>query len=812
MKRLFIIAIIMMAAIHCWAQAGKWNFYLSYYEVSDVQPAGNTIFFLASGALFTYNVNDESIYEYSQGNGLSSNNIKHIAWCKNAQQLVIIYDNLDIDLLDIDGNITNISSYKNKSTTDNKAINDVFIEGPFAYIATGFGVVKMNVQKQFIENTYRLGNNITQIAAADGFIYGMCPDKNAFFIGDQKLNLIDSNNWRMASLPSGNNAVRQELCVSDGHFISFSERRDTLLIDENGRERKYYQNVFEVNRFLFNNNSIGLENILQLKDDPVRNIYYKEPVYTLSLSGGHIFFLRDNKCYDVDASGYKILDLPGVASIFYDSTHKCYWATSTEDNSLQQMTINTNSGEEQTGLTVTRTGIKANGPKYNYYYSLRNRGGSIIGTDGGLSGNPTQWMSETLGRKPCIQLLNADGTWTVMEDDIKQYTNISYFDICSADIDPLDSTHIAACSRSGVYEFKDGKFLKHWTITNSPLTSALSNNLQYVEVTGIVYDDNGDLWVLNGYVDNILFKLTHDGEWQNLTPAFFVDMNDSNLRNPRHPQFDSKGRLWFCIDHSWLPAIYCYDPKTEELLSFQKPFQNQDGVTLNIVDGIHAIQLDKDENVWVGTDVGLFVLMADDANSQNKVFTQVKIPRNDGTNFADYLLADINISSIAIDAANRKWIGTNGNGVYLVNSDNTEVLQHFTTNDSPLLSDAIEAIAINAKRGEVFFGTANGLCSYMSDVTHSYDELTEDNVYAYPNPVQPDYTGPITVTGLTMNADVKIVTPNGKLVAQGRSTSGNFTWDGCDMSGKRVASGVYMVLTATAEGKKGVVCKIAIVR
>ena len=100
----------------------------------------------------------------------------------------------------------------------------------------------------------------------------------------------------------------------------------------------------------------------------------------------------------------------------------------------------------------------------------------------------------------------------------------------------------------------------------------------------------------------------------------------------------------------------------------------------------------------------------------------------------------------------------------------------------------------------------------MNDVTHSYDELTEDNVYAYPNPVQPDYTGPITVTGLTMNADVKIVTPNGKLVAQGRSTSGNFTWDGCDMSGKRVASGVYMVLTATAEGKKGVVCKIAIVR
>ncbi|MDY6409682.1 MAG: T9SS type A sorting domain-containing protein, partial [Prevotella sp.] len=137
---------------------------------------------------------------------------------------------------------------------------------------------------------------------------------------------------------------------------------------------------------------------------------------------------------------------------------------------------------------------------------------------------------------------------------------------------------------------------------------------------------------------------------------------------------------------------------------------------------------------------------------------------------------------------------------------------HFMPENSKLLSNNIESIAINDETGEVFFGTDRGLCSFMSNATSPSDEMTTDNVYAYPNPVSPDYTGLITVTGLTYDADVKIVTSNGVLVAQGRSNGGSFTWDGCDTKGRKVASGVYMVQTATSTGEKGTVCKIAIVR
>ena len=153
-----------------------------------------------------------------------------------------------------------------------------------------------------------------------------------------------------------------------------------------------------------------------------------------------------------------------------------------------------------------------------------------------------------------------------------------------------------------------------------------------------------------------------------------------------------------------------------------------------------------------------------------------------------------------------------GNGVYLISADNMTQLQHFTVENSNLLSNTVLDIDINNETGEVFFGAANGLCSYMSDATTTYDEMTKDNVWAYPNPVTPDYQGLITVVGLTLNADVKILASNGALVAEGRSSGGTFTWNGCDKNGDPVASGVYMVATAKADGSKGTVCKIAIVR
>jgi hypothetical protein len=190
---------------------------------------------------------------------------------------------------------------------------------------------------------------------------------------------------------------------------------------------------------------------------------------------------------------------------------------------------------------------------------------------------------------------------------------------------------------------------------------------------------------------------------------------------------------------------------------------------------------------------------------------QIKVPRNDGSNYADYLLNGVSINHIAIDGGNRKWFATSGSGVFLISADNLTQISNFKEDNSKLLSNNITSVSINPKTGKVYFLTDKGLCSYMSDATEPSEEMTKDNVYAYPNPVTPDYKGLITVTGLTFNADVKICATNGALVAEGRSNGGTFTWDGCDREGRRVVSGIYMVVTATADGKKGTVCRIAVI-
>ena len=171
----------------------------------------------------------------------------------------------------------------------------------------------------------------------------------------------------------------------------------------------------------------------------------------------------------------------------------------------------------------------------------------------------------------------------------------------------------------------------------------------------------------------------------------------------------------------------------------------------------------------------------------------------------------VNIKGIAIDGAGRKWFATASNGAYLISEDNNTQLEHFTTDNSPLLSDNIESIAINNTTGEVYFGTDKGLCSYMGDATTANESMSKDNVWAYPNPVKPSYTGNITIQGLSYDTDIKITTSNGILVNEGRSNGGTYVWNGNDLKGKRVASGIYMVETATSSGEKGTVCKIAII-
>ena len=456
--------------------------------------------------------------------------------------------------------------------------------------------------------------------------------------------------------------------------------------------------------------------------------------------------------------------------------------------------------EDKSALKQIISTLQPGGPKYNNFYGMRFVN-NLLYTCGGLWGHLID-----AGRPGTIQLLDK-GNWTIYDDSIAAKTGIKYVDVNSVDVDPLDPNHVFAGAKSGLYEFQNGKFIKHYNSENSLITSFNNTSKNYQLITSVKFDTDGNLWMLNSQSpsNQSLIEYTKDGKWvSHHKPELY------NLGSLECLMQDSRGLLWFVNNHHELPSIYCYQASTDQLNKYSS-FVNEDGATLSPV-FVRYVTEDKNQDIWIGTNIGPLLLYKKDITSDTPIFTQVKVPRNDGTNYADYLLSGVDISCIAIDGSNRKWFGTNGNGIYVISNDCLTQIYHFTTNNSNLLSNNIEAIAINEQTGEVFAGTDKGLCSYMSDASSPNNEMTKDNVWAYPNPVKPDYTGLITITGLSFDADIKIVTTNGILVNQGRSNGGTYTWNGKDQKGKKVASGIYMVETATSDGSKGTVCKIAIVK
>lgn len=507
------------------------------------------------------------------------------------------------------------------------------------------------------------------------------------------------------------------------------------------------------------------------------------------VSGDNISFANSNDITVSTDNGY-------TEYITYDSSNKCYWSNQ-KDGKLQSYTLNDNNTRN-----ITRSGINPDSPKYNYFGFLK------IHQDKLYSCNGIGW---DFGHPASIQIFDFyNDVWTTLNNEgVSEKYGLKYKDIITIDIDPLDSRRIMAGAQTGLYEIYDGQVIKHWNQENSPIYSHYNvsdGNKNYNIITSLIFDNKGDLWVANtGSRKNTMLKLNTDYTWSVLDNS----MSGQNAGFLKFKSFNENGMLWINNNEREHPAVYLYDPATKTKNEYSN-FINEDGVKFNNVSGCKDIAEDKDGNIWVGIDQGLLVLTKEYQNDPTKGFYQIKVPRNDGTNLADYLLSGIDITAIAIDNANRKWIGTDGSGLYLISEDNMVEEEHFTTTNSSILSNNIQSLVID-DTGKVYIGTDKGLCSYQSEASTTNDEMTKDNVWAYPNPVRPDYTGMITITGLSFNADVKITTSNGVLVSEGRSTGGSFQWDGNDLKGKRVASGIYMVNTATEDEKSGTVCKIAII-
>ena len=413
-------------------------------------------------------------------------------------------------------------------------------------------------------------------------------------------------------------------------------------------------------------------------------------------------------------------------------------------------------------------------------------------------------------------------TWTTLLAPSDAQLGYEAVDANCMAFDPNDATHFWVGSRSGLIEYRNYNYYTIFNCDNSTLKSiGHSSNNSQVLISSMTYDDNGNLWIMNSRTNTPIncYSNNSNNPWKTF-PHKDLDFTGRNSIDMQEAFISStNGLMWWAntygVPEKTTSGVFVYD-YTNNILHKYGSFINQNGEAIETAK-VYGVSEDRNGNMWIASLSGPFYIDKEDVPSSPNfdiplIFNQPIINRNDDSNLGDYLLSSVPIRCIRFDTANRKWMGSTTSGVFIISSDNQTEIEHFTTENSPLPADEIYDIKIDDNTGIVYISTSRGLCSYQTDITSGYGTLDEDNIYSYPNPVSPDYTGPITIKGLYEQCQIKITTSSGYIVHKGIVSGGSYKWDGCDQNGNRVASGVYMVLVETPEGSKGCVTKIAVLK
>lgn len=764
-KKTFLLIVMLLAAFAARSE-NRWTFYGAYHNSLVNIPTGNAVYSLCDGSLFSFSPSDNEVRTYDKTTGFSDADISYMAYCSSLKCLVLVYSNSNIDIFYPEsGSIANLPQLMNSSLSD-KTVNDLTVSGTNAYISTGSGLSVVDIKRLEFSKTYTLGGEVNSAVVLDGDIYAAL--SSGIVKGDVSKNLLDFSNWEKFS-----SGTFQTIRAFAGKLYGYS--RKVYAINSDGS----YTTVIADNMkffcadnsdYLFFGNSAG--------------------VYSLSADGTTARIYKSNS--------FKYLS-------YADGT---YWASLGFDGT-QKFSAGADGMLQPSGSAVT-----LNSPIRNYCAFMNMSPSNRLLVAGGSLNYNGQNYDGTL-------YSYSNGKFTNFEDTVSARTGFLYRNLTGVAEDPNDPEHVFATSaETGLYEFRNGKYVNHYDYRNSLLQSVLPGDTYayfYVRTGGLQFDPSGNLWMLNDEVDTVVKILTPEGKWH----AIYLDAL-SKYPTFDHMIFDNAGRAWFThrrtTNGGHNAGVACLDVNgtlgdtSDDTFTFRYRFTNEDGTTYtpNTVD---AIAKDNDGRIWIGTVEGPFLVENPD-NFANTDFTfeQVKVPRNDGTDNADYLLTGVPITAIAVDAANRKWFGTKGAGVFLVSADNIETIYNFTSSNSPLVSDNILSLAVNNETGEVMIGTDKGLMSYSEGKINPGNTVKDSDLKIYPNPVRPDYYGDVTIESLPMNAEIKITTTGGQLVRTAKAANGFYKWDVKDSNGAGVGSGVYYVLVVTSDGKHGARGRIVVVR
>ena len=728
---------------------------------------------VAEGSLYTYGKDDNSIKQYYKGNGLNDNTISLIRYNKQTKSLLIIYDNSNIDILE-GGVATNLPYLSTSTSIRDKQINSVLVNDEYAYLSTAFGIVVVNMAKKEIKDTYKLSLNITSCAIQNGNIYASTTNKaevsSGIIYASLKENLLDKANWKPYGLSN----------LSDSHTISaIASFKNTLfyLVSQQGI---FYENNGELSRII-NSSTLKYMKVIGEK--------------LACIDNSRVFIVSDTQKFDqINLS---------INDISTYQTDK-YWIAEGSKGLRSIQRKGSNSFE------ALNEPIILDGPYSNSAFDIVCKNDKVYMIIGGkdlLNG-------KRFDKGGYILTYDYDKWSFIDPKEAQKKLNLprnprDYTSIAVTTDDSNDEIVYASSMGDGVIQYKNGTPVQSYNEKNAFKETAGGYGSGYCYIDGLAFDKNGNLWMTSSEVNHAVLVLDKAGAWHRLdieqlrgvytiNDILITSTNDKWIYVPRNTP-----KLVMIPNSESLDEVSSYEFTT---------LIDTDGKELT-PSNYTCVAEDKDGYIWVGTNRGaVYFTKPRISSAEDKAATRctrVKYTNEETGNLA-YFLDNVVVTTLKVDAGNRKWIGTKGNGVYVLDNDNETIVYQFNTTNRPLLSDNIYDIEINDKTGEVFIGTDKGLNSYQGEASEGKSDYSE--IYAYPNPVRPEHMDKVTIVGLMDNSNVKITDLNGNIIYQTKSLGGQAIWNCRSANGSRVATGVYLVLAFTEEASESVVTKIIVVK
>lgn len=769
--RLYLVFIAFSFNLSAQIGTGQWRLHVPNKKAIDVVAHDNMVFAAFENGLLEYDIDANETSLLTDVNSLSDINLACLSYYNPENALYIGYDNGNIDKI-VDDQVINIPAIRLAEIVGNKRINKIVPFQGYLYFATGFGIVKIDPVKDEVRETFYPsidGAGILDLAFRGDSIFALTSDR-LLRASINNPALVDPSQWELD--------LRLDVLTSNAY-------KDVEIINDQ---------LF----VLFQNDAYGLDSVFNVKDSG-KEVVYSDP-FSIEIQSINTF---DTRLVINSEGAIYFVNMDYTYNKVFSSYNLGTWF-------IPQNCVTVNGitwvADAQKGLfkfnnEYSITTVTFEGPPKREFYSMDCQSGKLAVVGGGLSSATATYNSSGL-------YLFEDEKWTLRDkSNMTLWNGQNIWDFLCVSINPSDPDQIAVGTYSQLpISIMDasGQVTDTFTPLNSTLqfTEAASTSAM---ITALKYDDVDNLWVLNGYTDKPLNVYSKDGNWY----SFDCGVSAKN-KFSKKMVIDYNGNIWFSISGS---GLYGYNHnETVSDASDDKIVNLNTGELSGTLpsNSVNALAVDFDNEIWIGTDNGFAVLYNSeesfDASPGDFNAQQIKVEFEGNV---EYVLGNTDITDIEVDGANRKWFGTANSGIILLSEDGLEVLEQFTTDNSPLISNNIVDLKIDNSTGELFIITDKGLISYRTNAT--YVDSDYSNVKIFPNPARPDFAGPITIQGIKYNSDVKITDVSGNLVYQTTSNGETATWDGNTITGERVTTGVYLIWTAVNEGKGRMVGKVLVV-